>query len=81
MLYLSSSPTNEQAPTHGNAVAQMAEIALLRCYLYQKKKGGGMKIFLVEKKTNNLCGLYAITYRSAELLFWMSSCLVASWPP
>lgn len=47
------------------------------CTITQKS----MEIVPVEKKINQLCGVHAVTYRSEELLLWISSCPGASWPP
>lgn len=35
----------------------------------------------MKKKINQLCGVHAVTYRSEELLLWISGCPGASWPP
>lgn len=79
VLELSSSLTNEKTQVHCNAVTQRAGIS--HFYLYYNPQKYGNTPFRKEKKTKQLCGAHAVTYRSEELLLWISSCPGASWPP
>lgn len=40
-----------------------------------------MGIVPAEKKINQFYCVHAVTYRSEELLLWISGCPGASWPP